>query len=472
MKRMIKKSIKKIQSNNIGLSDTERSISTDLAELSDELVNYVNIAKSPTFKCLSYLLSSQNPDGSWAGVEEYSVWQPLVTAYVADFLFDIGFRLNFVWTKSDGTKGSLNKTIQWLINHKKNDNSFGEDFWDTCFITRVLYRYGKEENKEIIQLAIDFIEKELGIEENDLFSQGDWGGPAFYAQAILLFSEIGDVQRCEDLKGRLLKLQKEDGEFSGNNPYYSIFHTAQALVALKRLGFTEKNNEVAKSLKWLKMNQNSDGSWGKGDIRMSGIITAHAILAIGIIEGCYSNNFKNGKSWLISHQNEAGLIIDITASVTAMKALVLDNKELENIFIPSQNILSLSQAISDINLRVTELEKKYRAARDSLTKFNDVIKFSRISGILITSFSFLLFLSYLYYFEGPLKVFLSSLINLNALISLIILLIIPLFFFYPFTLGFFISFSTYKRWIKIIKAYTVFIVLGYLLVIIADILVR
>lgn len=451
---------------------------------------------SPSEKALRFLMDSQNENGGWGG-EDFSVWNPVVTAYIIQALLSAGFDTNTKWTIFKNQlqrEGNLEKSIKWLCLQQKSDGSFGEDFWDTCVVLRTLLMAGMPKRDVFIQKGLAYVREKnaSGLEKN--FGNLEWFGSAFVAQALLLFKQIADQKAVNELRKLLVNQQNEDGSFQSRKGIYPTFHAAQATLALAETGFSPDSKTIQNGIGWLKNSQNEDGSWEQVHLRIKAILTSHAILCLCALEGIDSESVKKGVDYLVNNQQENGIVIDLPSS--SMAALVFSKFSKEQLF-TKVNIANLSriidglqnakEEIDNLQKQIESMQQESTSLRDTLnetllklTEFdklkNEVESRKRLdkyqavgAGAIIFFSSAVLFLYCTMLLPQLYIKLLSWGLSKNA-VSVFGVALVPALFYYPFSLSFVILTKRKKVFSTVSKFVTSTIVIGFVITLILELL--
>jgi len=230
------------------------------------------------------LLNSASEEGVWHDFD--GSWDPIITTIAAEFLLNAGLRVEDRWYvyREEYKVVSLFLSFKFL-NSKVNDNgSFGTDFWDAARLGKLIVskelknyfpNYGKLQS-----YLVEMIEK-----DNLLLGDSEWKGPGFYAAAV----DFLDSAKMDALSSKafekLLYFQERDGCWVGEKskegqPNVSpAWHTAQAIMTIKRKNLEKYSKQIERALQWLSDKQEDDGSWPS--LRQYQIyFTSYAILAL------------------------------------------------------------------------------------------------------------------------------------------------------------------------------------------------
>ncbi|MCK4241617.1 MAG: hypothetical protein KAX30_08335, partial [Candidatus Atribacteria bacterium] len=166
---------------------------------------------------------------------------------------------------SAGYKGkALEKGIDWLIKNQKVNGSWNDDCWDTCWALYLLFCYDYQVSDPIIKSACQWL-------VNDQRDDGSW-------------------------KTNLPNLKQ----------FEPLWTTSPVIFALAQTG--QHQNTIIKGLKYLRNEQNKNGSFGRKDASKTGL----ALLAFtslskyaGLTEG-YRPLAESAVKWFLLNQRRSG----------------------------------------------------------------------------------------------------------------------------------------------------------------------
>jgi len=233
-------------------------------------------------KALSYLLSQQHNDGYWEATSSFS-WNKIEATTAA--LYGL--------ISADYKGKALEKGMDWLIKNQKTDGSWNDDCWDTSWAIYLLfYSNYPDSSSKIIESACLWL-------VNDQRDDGSWK------------THLHNLKRFEPL-----------------------WTTSPVIFTLAQTG--EYHETIIKGLKYLKNEQNKNGSFGHWDASKTGL----ALLAFSSLSKYpdlvkeYEPSAERAVQWFLSKQRHSGTwpggfhpfnIIDTAFSIWGL------NKYLSNI---------------------------------------------------------------------------------------------------------------------------------------------
>jgi squalene cyclase len=215
--------------------------------------NQTSLSPPNIKKALSFLLSQQHNEGYWEATSSFN-WNKVEATTAA--LYGL---------ISAGYKGkTLEKGMDWLIKNQKTNGSWNDDCWDTCWALYLLLYFGCQIPNHIIESA------------------------SFW----------------------LVNDQRDDGSWKTNLPnlkqFEPLWTTPPVIFALAQIG--KHQNTIIKGLRYLKNEQNKNGSFGRKDASKTGL----ALLAFSslskypdLIEE-YKPSAERAVHWFLSNQRRSG----------------------------------------------------------------------------------------------------------------------------------------------------------------------
>lgn len=296
--------------------------------LRDDLHEWMLTTCEPsTYRGASYILSKQEPDGSWR-VEGHPEWDEVTTAMVATLLMDGGIPASLRWPHPNLADLALGlpAAIQFIASRATIDGRWGSDLWDTCQVIRALRKCGVSPIEPVLARPVRFIQNEIG-RNLEASKQQEWFGAGFLAVALRMFTELGMAPEAATCLQLLLQCQDPNGEFYGpsaaahGTKVPSEWHTAQAISALALTG--NMGPPCLRACHWLIARQQSNGSWGvsyEPYCSYNTFFTAYSLMALldsKIETPATGRAFK----WLRGMQKSSGGFGDIGSSLLAVSAL-------------------------------------------------------------------------------------------------------------------------------------------------------
>lgn len=173
----------------------------------------------------TFLLASQDPNGSWPDVEGDGRWTCVQTAVILKALARLGYTRNSTWPIVQGgrrERGGIEKALSFFKNEKveihpeRNKDKRIEDIWDTCQVLLAFASYGRQDEYQDVFFCLEanweqLYEKYLDSNENS------WSGPAFLAAMLDVFVLCNSDDRIkQEALDYLKKIGKNGGEdYSG-----------------------------------------------------------------------------------------------------------------------------------------------------------------------------------------------------------------------------------------------------------------
>ena len=172
----------RIQANKYSsnlISDSSAQRYADDVSAYDEMINSM---------LASILESDDYTDGTFCKIS-CPDWEHIQTAYILKILYNLGM-INATWGESHSIR-SIKIIIEGLINAQREEGSWGEDFYDTCYTLNILFLYypsyqSIEQYKETIGKALSWVTDTI---ENDFIDQVqcEWHGAGFIGSSLTLF---------------------------------------------------------------------------------------------------------------------------------------------------------------------------------------------------------------------------------------------------------------------------------------------
>jgi squalene cyclase len=178
--------------------------------------NQISLSPPNIKKALSFLLSQQHNDGYWEATSSFT-WNKVETTTAALYgLISAGY---------EGK--AVEKGMDWLIKNQKANGSWNTDCWDTCWALYLLLYSGCQISNPLITSAFLWL--------------------------------VND--------------QKDDGSWKTNLPnlkqFEPLWTTPPVIFTLTQTG--QHRETIAKGLKYLKNEQNKNGSFGRKDASKTGL---------------------------------------------------------------------------------------------------------------------------------------------------------------------------------------------------------
>ena len=206
-----------------------------------------------TKNALSFLLAHQHNEGYWEATSSFD-WNKVEATTAALY--------GLISTDSEGE--ALEKGIGWLIKNQKANGSWNDDCWDTSWAINLLFYNNYLTSNPVIQSASLWL-------VNDQRDDGSW-------------------------KTRLSNLKQ----------FEPLWTTPPAIFTLAQTG--QHRETIIKGLKYLKNEQNKNGSFGNKDASKTGL----ALLAFsslpkypGLTEE-YRPSAERAVQWFLLNQRRSG----------------------------------------------------------------------------------------------------------------------------------------------------------------------
>ena len=217
--------------------------------------NQISFSTPDIKKALSFLLSHQHHEGYWEATSSFN-WNKVEATTAALYgLVSTG-------TPSEGE--ALEKGMDWLIKNQKANGSWNDDCWDTCWALYLLLHSGCQISNSVIKSA-----------------------------SLWLVND-----------------QRDDGSWKTNLPnlkqFEPLWTTPPVIFTLAQTG--QHQNTIIKGLKYLKKEQNKNGSFGRKDASKTGL----ALLAFSSLSNYqdlteeYKPAAQRAVQWFLSNQRQNG----------------------------------------------------------------------------------------------------------------------------------------------------------------------
>lgn len=302
----------------------ETSGPSDAIALREDLHDWLIEQIDPTlFRGAMSIVGSQSATGGWE-VEGNPEWNEVSTARIVSLLVEGGVPASCAWTTQSGFPGGPAAALSWLASRVKADGTWGTDLWDTCQVVRTLLRCGVTADETLIRNAVERVREGLLGQTPESDGQ-EWFGAGFYAAALQMFTELGDLANATQCTDRLISSQSQSGDFtSATGEVPSEWHTAQVISALASSKDGSICQSVDRARAWLLARQQDDGSWGATDgpyQHFKTFFTGYAVLAL--LDSGEDDRGAVAKAcrWLKQRQSLAGSFGDAAFSLMAVAAL-------------------------------------------------------------------------------------------------------------------------------------------------------
>ena len=328
------------------------------------------------------LLNSASKEGVWHDFD--GSWDPIITTITAEFLVNAGLHVEDKWYvhQEEYKSISLSNSFKFL-NSKINDNgSFGTDFWDTARLGKLIV---SKELKNYFSNYDKLSSYLINIIKNDKILMGDseWKGPGFYAAAVDFLDSVHMEALSSKTFKKLLSLQEHEGCWVGEKskeglPTVSpVWHTAQAIMTIKRKNPEKYSKQIEKALQWLCDKQENDGSWPS--LRQYQIyFTSYAILALSGSK--YDKEIRDAENFLKGKIDKQGKCSDLGG--TLMCALSFWELTKERM---THNISFMDYTLSTNNAMITNtLEHQINELNEKLSSKEELIKGYKDADIVIS----------------------------------------------------------------------------------------
>ncbi|MBA7529685.1 hypothetical protein ES705_21883 [subsurface metagenome] len=215
--------------------------------------NQTSLSPPNIKKALSFLLSQQHNEGYWEATSSFTWNKAEATTTALYGLISAGYKGK-----------ALEKGMDWLIKNQKANGSWNDDCWDTCWAIYLLLYSGCQISNSVIKSA-----------------------------SLWLVDD-----------------QRDDGSWKTNLPnlkqFEPLWTTPPVIFTLAQTG--QHKNTIIKGLKYLKNEQNTNGSFGRKDASKTGL----ALLAFtslskypDLIEE-HKPSAERAVKWFLSNQRRSG----------------------------------------------------------------------------------------------------------------------------------------------------------------------
>jgi squalene cyclase len=205
-------------------------------------------------KALSFLLTHQHNEGYWEDTSSFS-WNKVEATTTALY--------GLISTGYEGR--AVEKGINWLIKNQNTNGSWNDDCWDTSWALCLLLYSGCQISNSVIKSASLWL-------ANDQRDDGSW-------------------------KTNLPNLKQ----------FEALWTTPPVIFALSQTGHQHRET-IIKGLKYLKNQQNKNGSFGHQDASKTGL----ALLAFSSLSKYpdlteeYRPSAESAVQWFLSNQRKSG----------------------------------------------------------------------------------------------------------------------------------------------------------------------
>jgi len=328
-----------------------------------------SVALKALFNCL---LESVSEEGHWRDFDES--WGPIITTISCELLLDAGVKIHDKWYihREQYKPVSLHKSIEYLNSEIREDGTFGTDLWDSLRLGKVIVanelktyfsNYDKLHSRIIESLRTD----------DFITSKSEWRGSGFYACAVDYLDLVNMHELSANVLEKLLYAQESDGCWTGakskeGQPLVSpVWHTAQAILTLRRKDTGKYRTQIERALNWLVGKQEEEGSWPS--LRQFEIyFTAYAVLALHGLS--YEAEISRAVGYLESKIDKDGKCSDLGG--TLMCALVFWELSKDNL---NHTVSFMDYILSLNNSSITNsLELQIRVLNDRLETKEDKIR--------------------------------------------------------------------------------------------------
>ncbi len=233
--------------------------------------NQTSFSTSNIKNALSFLLAHQHNEGYWEATSSFS-WNKVEATTAALYgLISAGY---------EGK--AVEKGMDWLIKNQNTNGSWNDDCWDTCWALYLLLYSGCQISNPVIKSASLWL-------VNDQRDDGSWKTnlpnlkqfePLWTTPPVIFTLAQTGQYRETVIKG--LKYLKNEQNKNGSFGRKDASKTGLALLAFTSLskypGLTEDYRPSAESaVKWFLLNQRQSGTWPGGFHPFDVIDTAFSI---------------------------------------------------------------------------------------------------------------------------------------------------------------------------------------------------
>lgn len=215
--------------------------------------NQTSLSSPNIEKALSFLLAHQHNEGYWEATSSFTWNKVETTTAVLYGLISAGY---------EGK--AVEKGMDWLIKNQNTNGSWNDDCWDTCWALYLLLYSGYQISNPVIKSA-----------------------------SLWLVND-----------------QRDDGSWKTNLPnlkqFEPLWTTPPVIFTLAQIG--QHRETIIKGLKYLKNEQNKNGSFGRKDASKTGL----ALLAFTSLSKYpslteeYRPSAESAVKWFLSNQRSSG----------------------------------------------------------------------------------------------------------------------------------------------------------------------
>jgi len=233
--------------------------------------NQNSLAASNIEKALSFLLTHQHNEGYWEATSSFS-WNKVESTTTA--LYGL--------ISADYRGEALEKGMDWLIKNQKANGSWNDDCWDTSWALYLLLYNNYPASSPIIKSASLWLvndQRDDGSWKTNLSNLKQFEPLWTTPPVIFTLTQTGQHQNTI-IKG--LKYLKNEQNKNGSFGHKDASKTGLALLAFTSLskysGLTEEYSQSAeKAVQWFLLNQRRNGTWPGGFHPFNIIDTAFSI---------------------------------------------------------------------------------------------------------------------------------------------------------------------------------------------------
>lgn len=357
-------------------------------------------------KTIILLLKAQTPAGSWEHGGN-PLCSAIQTTQAMDALLSIGFE---GWIRDQSSP--LRIAARWLCdNQHLPQGKWGEDPADTAEVLRILIRIKNEMLaqgikdslvEKAIQSGVEYLKKQCAEKDKRFidFRGFGWYGPAFWANAAVVFHLLGELAIARELIDEIWSFRHDitdTGTYEDGCSFFEcpnqiedknlrIWNTAHTIVGLVRL--TElgpSRYDLSPFVRWLEYQQNCGqdmskkikGSWGINVAQIGGdslsICTYAAIIAIHKAQGTRAP-IELGVEWfnrLLQGAREGTDLGNTTlCAAAAMYATVFSAKGFFP-FLPLDTVLHITETIGHQSQDIEKLQGELSISQQQYTETVD-----------------------------------------------------------------------------------------------------